>query len=176
MNSNFERLFRLAKKTGDRLIVFDSNTDNHMVIMGIDEYEELIDLQTKSELDYLESNNILENIEQLDNIPGIDFESIDQSDWHSTKEILDDVHPEFVPEQEEKPENFELKEPVFEPINEPYGQFEQKKTDDEEPRLYEPVAESPHFEPIEQKNFDSSFVLQEESLDDEPVFFEEPID
>jgi hypothetical protein len=42
MKDQFQRLLRLAKTTGDRLIVTDKNGENAFVVMDIDQYEALI--------------------------------------------------------------------------------------------------------------------------------------
>jgi hypothetical protein len=41
MQESFDRILRLAQKTNSRLIIFDKNTDQHLVVMGIDEFEQL---------------------------------------------------------------------------------------------------------------------------------------
>jgi hypothetical protein len=40
--ASFERIFNLAKKTGDRLVVFDSATGDGFVAVSIDEYEQMV--------------------------------------------------------------------------------------------------------------------------------------
>ncbi|KKT24299.1 MAG: hypothetical protein UW10_C0030G0015, partial [Candidatus Magasanikbacteria bacterium GW2011_GWA2_43_9] len=40
--SSFERLFKLAKKTGDRMIVFDSAIGDGFAAIPIDEYEAMM--------------------------------------------------------------------------------------------------------------------------------------
>ncbi|MFH0892035.1 MAG: hypothetical protein V1867_04620 [Candidatus Falkowbacteria bacterium] len=43
MSNQLQKAIKLAKKTGDRLIIFDSGkTDNAYVVMSLDEYEKLI--------------------------------------------------------------------------------------------------------------------------------------
>ncbi len=42
MDSQFKRIIKLVKKTGDRIIVFDSNEpENAYAIMSIDDYEKI---------------------------------------------------------------------------------------------------------------------------------------
>lgn len=42
MNSQLQKAFNLAKKTGDRLIVFEGpKSDNGYVVMGLEDYEKL---------------------------------------------------------------------------------------------------------------------------------------
>lgn len=61
MLSQIEKALNLAKKTGDRLIVFDSlKTDHALVILGLDEYEKLaLKGEDKS---YLTEDDLLDTI------------------------------------------------------------------------------------------------------------------
>jgi len=44
MNSQFKRIIKLAKRTGDRIIVFDSeNPEEAYAVMNIDEYERIFE-------------------------------------------------------------------------------------------------------------------------------------
>lgn len=45
MARSIDRLIRLARKTGDRLIVHDPNEERDIVIMDLDQYEMLVDAQ-----------------------------------------------------------------------------------------------------------------------------------
>ena len=42
-SASLDRLLRLAKKTGDRLIIHDSATEESMVLLSLDAYEQLVD-------------------------------------------------------------------------------------------------------------------------------------
>lgn len=42
MNHSLQRLFDLIKKTGDRLIIYDSNDDQAFAIMSLEAYEQLL--------------------------------------------------------------------------------------------------------------------------------------
>lgn len=42
MTNSFERLMNLAKKTGDRIILYDASSDKSMVVMNLDDYEYLM--------------------------------------------------------------------------------------------------------------------------------------
>lgn len=42
---SLERLIKLARRTGDRLIIQDIDSDKHIVILDIDSYEALVDAQ-----------------------------------------------------------------------------------------------------------------------------------
>lgn len=47
-NSQLDRLLRFAQRTGDRLIVTDSDGKQPVVILSLDEYEALLDGKTAS--------------------------------------------------------------------------------------------------------------------------------
>lgn len=42
MNTNFDRVFSLAKKSNSRLVVFDKQEGEHFVVLGIDDFESLL--------------------------------------------------------------------------------------------------------------------------------------
>jgi len=61
MNSQLQKVINLAKKTGDRLIVFDTTgSDNIYVVMSLDEYEKLV--IGKSEVRNLTEDELLDKI------------------------------------------------------------------------------------------------------------------
>ena len=43
MNTNFDRVFKLAKKSNSRLVVFDKQEGEHFVVLGVDDFESLLD-------------------------------------------------------------------------------------------------------------------------------------
>jgi hypothetical protein len=45
MNNNFERVLSLVRRTGDKMVVFDKETDSSYVVMDFEEYELLVDVQ-----------------------------------------------------------------------------------------------------------------------------------
>ncbi len=61
MSNQLQRVINLAKKTGDRVIVFDSvNPENTYVVMGLDEYEKI--LIGKNEVRGLTEEQLLDKI------------------------------------------------------------------------------------------------------------------
>jgi hypothetical protein len=61
MNNQLEKAINLAKKTGDRLIIFDSvRSENAFVVMSINEYEKLV--INKNEVRNLTENELLDKI------------------------------------------------------------------------------------------------------------------
>ena len=50
MSNQLRRVIKLAKKTGDRIVVFDNNEpEESFVVMGLDEYESMLGLGEVSE-------------------------------------------------------------------------------------------------------------------------------
>jgi len=45
MNNNFERILSLVRRTGDKIVVFEKETDSAYVVMDFDEYELMVDVQ-----------------------------------------------------------------------------------------------------------------------------------
>ncbi len=45
MMNNFERILRLVQRTGDRVVVLEKETDQAYVVMDLDEYETMLDVQ-----------------------------------------------------------------------------------------------------------------------------------
>ncbi|PLX20622.1 hypothetical protein C0584_05275 [Candidatus Parcubacteria bacterium] len=61
MNSKFDRIIKLVKKTGDRIVVFDSNEpENAYAIMSLDEYEKISD--NNSDLRGLTEDQMIDKI------------------------------------------------------------------------------------------------------------------
>src|SRR3989339_309075 len=49
MTNQFQRIFDLIRRTGDRMVVMDPKGDQTFVIMDIDQYEMLLDLTSHTE-------------------------------------------------------------------------------------------------------------------------------
>ena len=108
MNKQLRKAINLAKKTGDRLIVYDSsNQEDTFVVMLLDEYEKMV--TTRSEVRGLTEDELLDKInrdiaiwksEQVFNVSGksineskeqflADISSIRQSPLMTETEIMD---------------------------------------------------------------------------------------
>lgn len=148
MNPDFDRLFRLAKKTGDTLIVLDAESGNHHVIMDIDKYEDLV-MDQDLFLDSLDSEESEigpfgdQDLERAQASAGHvvpeQRDSFTQKDkpWHAAGDVLDNLYPEFnvAPNTSEDT----LANAIF-------------NTDEDIKLNFEPVGsfeEPPAFEPIE---------------------------
>jgi hypothetical protein len=174
MDSQLDRLIRLANKTGDRLIVHDSCTGESVVLLGLEEYEDLVsDSFPQTDIRDLSSNQLLDQInrdiaiwrsnKELEGEWDEDFDFSDESDeeddypmpiennrfddWSSASSVLDDRY-DFPSEEDCNCEECECSLP-------------------EEEFNKEIRVENI---PIEKSNFD------EEPLNDEdPIFLEEPV-
>ena len=56
MTNQFQRIFDLIRRTGDRMVVMDPKGDQTFVIMDIDQYEMLLDLTSHTEEENFDSN------------------------------------------------------------------------------------------------------------------------
>jgi len=200
MYSRLERLMRLAQKTGDTLIVHDKE-DRDVVIMDVTHYEVLHDMSRMSfgEDDCLhdmdesqlidkinrdiaiwrshQEDNYVEDLQhELEDEPPFDpFEEdfISKNDWHSAGTVLEHSYPEFGGEDFEEDD-----EDVF-------FNWDEENDEDEEGMIYDELGEDEVFSEKVQPHNDKQeipYVSQSEvesgdgeSLDDEPVFFEEPV-
>jgi len=93
MHSHFERLFRLMKKTGDNIILFDPESKDPYILMNLDAYEELLEsyanpqdgqkaLHSNDAQDKKSAKSIVKNVHQAEAnesevLPGIDTEVVD---------------------------------------------------------------------------------------------------
>ncbi|HBK34839.1 MAG: hypothetical protein UU08_C0015G0004 [Candidatus Uhrbacteria bacterium GW2011_GWE2_40_58] len=57
MTNQFQRIFDLIRRTGDRMVVMDPKGDQTFVIMDIDQYEMLLDLTSHTEEENFDSNS-----------------------------------------------------------------------------------------------------------------------
>jgi len=127
---SLERLLKLSQKTGDRLVIHDSQTDESMVIMNLDEYEHLIDCvfedgQKAHASSGTESVRMREEAEPEEMAPPED-------EWYRAKDILEEAYPNFAAEAEHDTPSLKtdipkaLEAPSIEPIvessNEVWGQ------------------------------------------------------
>lgn len=61
MSKQLKRVISLAKKTGDRIVVFDnSEPDDSFVVISLDQYEKLID-------QFLTEKKIIDRIDSIEN-------------------------------------------------------------------------------------------------------------
>lgn len=75
--ASFDRIFNLAKKTGDRLVVFDSATGDGFVAVSIDEYEQMV--TNPRSVEDLTGDQLIEQINR------------DIGRWRESREVEEDA-------------------------------------------------------------------------------------
>lgn len=160
MNADFDRLFRLAKKTGDTLIILDSETGSHQIIMDIDKYESLLGSSS--------------------NKKNSGIKKVGTEHWHAAGAVLDNLYPEFnvAPDDSEdmlSGTGFNSAEDIklnFEPPQQPKNIEQPAQTDS---LKYDPVMQEPRPIPMAEQSEQETDIYNEETLGEEPIFFEEPL-
>lgn len=101
---SLDRLIDLARRTGDRLIVYDPMTDRDMAILSVDEYERLLlgrkDVRELSEsqlLDQINRDIAIWRTNQADEQEDDEEEDFweNSSSWQSAKGVLSQRYPDF---------------------------------------------------------------------------------
>jgi PHD/YefM family antitoxin component YafN of YafNO toxin-antitoxin module len=87
MSKQLKQVINLSKKTGDRIIVFDnSEPEDSFVLMGLDQYESLINIDQKKGL--TEKKNI-DNIKGDENVVNGNGKS--SSNWKIPPQIREEA-------------------------------------------------------------------------------------
>lgn len=176
--SSLDHLIELAQRTGDRLIIHNPIEDRDMVIMGVDEYEHLID---DRDFDF-----IRHDVRGLTSEQMLDQINRDISIWRADKAMDDEWENEMILEDECEDM------PPFDPFQEvDYHPAEwhtaadvlenkfkdipfQEKIDESDEQLEEEKTEEIKHIPFKQE--EEEMDLEEVDLEnDEPVFYEEPV-
>lgn len=84
---SLDHLIKLARRTGDRLIVHDSSGEKDLIIMDIDSYEQLLDLKTMSDERDFFAPEPWEKDDLLDDLSADESEAED-SPWHSAADVF----------------------------------------------------------------------------------------
>lgn len=197
--SSLNRLIKLARRTGDRLIVHQPTDGADVVIMDIDEYEML--LAEKQDVRDLTERQLLNQInrdiaiwranEHLEEENGYstdltDEEQIDFSDhgdqpkdWHSMSSVLgdrfnisaDDFAKNYFDSMEE---NEEIADSLIAPDNIQNIESNEVKSIEDSDKMNEPtITEVPYkTDLVGEREMWNGEPLAEE---DHPVFYEEPL-
>ena len=200
MNTSFDRLLNLAQKTGGNLIIYDRYSDCNLVVLGVDEYERLVDVDMdKDRGEYCggEDTREMSEGEMLDKInrdiaawrsyqEKEDYENREEmleeelasdpfdpfsedyshnDEWHSAGEILHEKHPGFSSSEFASGLTFPAR-----------SLFSEKEDDDHQPvgftDFHKPLAGG-H---VPYQEHDDGVESDAEPLEDEPIFFEEPVE
>lgn len=183
---SFDRLLRLAELTGDTLIVYNETSGRHVVVMDVDQYEELLGIFP---------DDSIEDDRDFD-LPDVDLESpLSSPSFTPIWDSFEEDAPEEVGESWSSMGDL-LEERGFEPQDSEMEQSEPAiELPDIGPKAVEVVQEisEPFYYEIpavqEQEGSPEGEVKQvpyksehgefqkEKSLDDdEPIFFEEPVE
>lgn len=217
MPKSFGRLFNLAQKTGNSLIVYDRHGGQDLVILSVDEYEDILDTHEAAsgafdetvfdhesectdagidtDLSEFSEGQMLDKINhdialwRAHHVAGATADQSDQlavelaenhfdpfaedqarpSDWHHAGGILAKIRSQFKPETDQSSSLSVGENSSFEqasPVQTPSLPDRTEPVVDDAPQLQSiPLSESGEVE-----------MNTEESLDDEPIFFEEPVE
>ncbi len=175
---SLDRLIRLSQKTGDKLIVHDPIEGNDVVIMSVDAYEYLLDIDTYGELDDNFSPWDEDFIEDINFYDGKEA----RSDWHSTADVLEEKASDFKEDSDwmdladDLPEeDFFAKEDNLAPgsLN-----WDIDTWQEDSPNEMEINTEGLSMEKVSEDEIDITSLentWEEQKLSDEPVFYEEPV-
>ena len=184
MDSQLDRLIRLANKTGDRLIVHDSCTGESVVLLGLEEYEDLVsDSIPQADVRDLSSNQLLDQINR-DIAIWRSNKELEEGEWDEdfdfsgeSDDMWEDDYP--VPIENNRFDNWSSAGSVLDdrydfPVEEDCNCEECECSLPEKEFNNEIRVEDIPFEPvnnnIEKPNFD-----EEPLSDEEPIFLEEPV-
>ena len=195
MNSSFDHLLDLAQKTGNNLIIYDRYGDRNLVVLDLSEYERLVDI----DIGRVEDSEFGEDIGEMNEGEMLDKINHDIAAWRSYQEQEDSES------REEKLEE-EMKNDQFDPFSEDYShndewqsagdilqerhpelassEFNSGITFPAKPLLplgYEPVGFVDPYQPSSERQVpyqehDEAAGSASEPLEDEPIFFEEPLE
>ena len=180
--SSLDRLIRLARRTGDTLIIHDSVQGRDVVVMDIDAYEALLDSQVA-----------LDDRESFDDDMSWNDDLDVTDEWHSAGAVLQDQYSDQYDEPEwvSATQDAEPEDPVLEgqlpfdgqdiptmemtdgghrsPKPAYFAQGQQDQDDEAPPTAFD-VPYQPYHGELSEDTWE-----EELSLDEEPVFYEEPI-
>lgn len=143
--NQLDRIIRLVRRTGDRFVIMDKETDQTMVVMNLDEYENL--LNDTSCLENLEEEDMLNKLNNDISRWQVQKNRQPVPNWEENfqKEPLPTVQVEEVLSEAKETNN------ALEPTNIPLevGQVEQTFGEENLSSLPEGEEEKFYLEPIE---------------------------
>lgn len=204
MNTNFDRIFKLAKKSQSRLVVFDKQENDHFVVLNIDDFESLLDgpadpkplLLTEptppvdSVPEVFSSEQVIDSDREQD---ALLLQKLNQQIAEWRREEQKKAEADFTPEPE-LPLESELVQP--EPLSRPIQPITIPVKIEPEPEIQPKTSGNWHklgdvlagsslgkvsYEPLGERGIkptlveESSEYAEPEPLNDDPVFLEEPL-
>lgn len=125
-----DRIIRLVKRTGDRFVILDRDTDEAMVVMNLDEYEDL--LNTTTEVSDLAEEEMLSRLnhdinrwqeqnEKKTHLPQIQYDQEVEPEEDEKEEFQEKAEEmEDLPEVSQEIEDSELEDEIqFSPMADP---------------------------------------------------------
>lgn len=182
MNYSLDYLIELAKKTGDRLIVYDAEFGKHFVIMDIDSYENLIGKDSKV-VDMSES----ELLDQINRDIAVWRANRQQEEREMLEDELEDELsvediPDFGDEMDDETYGEEVNynwHSTGNILEDRYGAvYPPRKTEDvfqarnSRPIKYQP---QPDYDSFLEEEIINRKKRNEQDFTDEPIFLEEPL-
>lgn len=165
MNESLDRLLNLAQKTNSRLIVYDRTAGKHLVVMGIDDFENLTTGQVPVKIVDHDADKDHELIQKLNQ---------EIAEWRNRaqNQEVENATADFseeggVEENLEEPAQTVVKEIPKSSSPSPWHKFGDVLAN------YQPAPKMPEvrYEPAEALESEKT-----EALDDEPIFLEEPVE
>lgn len=139
-----DRIIRLVKRTGDRFVILDRDTDEAMVVMNLDEYEDL--LNTTTEVENLAEEEMLSRLNH------------DINRWQEQNEKRATL-PQIQYEEPELETDQEYEEPQKLPELGNLSNFSQENEDLEDSELEDSIEFEPNSKPIAQQSEETATYL-----------------
>lgn len=171
MSHHLDRLIRLAKKTGDRLIVHDPVRGNDIVMLSIDAYETMLQRLDHAEFDVSEeipfgsddSFNRFEDVEEISFAEDDDGEEDESDEWVTPADVMRNRYPSFLDDSEESD------------ATSPWNPKDGHTPVLDDIRIEDIPFDRPISSSVPQEHTPPAASWEEEPIDDEPVFLEEPV-
>jgi exoribonuclease R len=152
--AQLNRVLKLVKRTGDRFVVLDQETDNVLVVMNVDEYEDLLNQTIPPE--ELDEEDMLDKID-------CDIKSWQKKRSANQEELQNFLEDDEDLDEESLPDNFSTENSFDEKESEELpAEFDNKNTAEEES-----LEDVPHED--EEK-------YEEGEGGEEPKFYLEPVE
>ncbi len=182
MSHSLDRLLRLVKRTGDTLVVHNSQEDQDLVILNIDRYEDLVEgvseNREEEDSDWYRVGDLLQTTKQK--LAPSSFEEPTptfEQEFHEPQHHLEDVSSALVAPREAEVEAEEELRYEFPIEQEERLQSHAPESAPQPPERITPPKSVQQTQPVPQKSAptDIDFSEEEPLQGGGPVFFEEPV-
>ena len=176
MNSQFRRILELVRRTGDRVVVTDPNGQDAYVVMGLDQYEGLIDsIDYFSESEEYWADENIDEYSDSSNVSVADYGASDSAGiWDTMKSAGDtgetwDIEKMTEDEQGEVKEVFEQAKEIKKSVSEVENPADQQKNAETSEKLEEASGQAKDVSGSEEEGIPSD-------QSDEEQFYLEPVE